>query len=282
MAGHWALKLGLFCIASCAFLADYLTRIPTPVVEHSVSSIELVNNTIENSSNYELKPVRLDQFGDLINDGKSVLDLIRGGTKVTHTGSDWPSAVPTRCIWEEMTGWHRSGSVHRQRYHSVVVDDWKILPDYERYDIQISWRFDYGGSCNGAGQYLHAVQLDVEKIWLAWVWSADLSVVADSPINIGTFEAPVASLTFTKQLRISNIAVTSFFTEHSHITITGDGRLEEESSPIMLAGQPTLSTPMIIGVAAMLAGVMAAWCPRASSFSTQDGNTPLLSTACSS
>ena len=90
------------------------------------------------------------------------------------------------------------------------------------YDITYTLLYRYGGSYKGKGCYLDSITILPHELEIAWGYKVSLAVKGLAPTNVGTHEAPVASLLMELDFRIATVVRTAEF--RANYEFRGDSR----------------------------------------------------------
>ncbi len=148
----------------------------------------------------------------IVNVGQLAWEVMRDNRPVANATSDWANAIPEGSRLEDVTGWAAEPRRLRIRYHTEST---LLSSDLE---ITVSWF--YNGAWNGAGQYVNAATV-VATGNVAFGQTVNITASINSPMNLGTEDAPIGALPVRISIQQSNILQNWNFALEG--TIQGDG-----------------------------------------------------------
>ena len=144
-------------------------------------------------------------IGEIINIAEKIWKIIEKNKPVVNVKYSYANAVPKGIkSTEELENFssvqHRSFRMYGKNGFGSTV-----------YDLTYTLVHRYGGTYDGRGQYLDAVTVLPAKLNVLWGYTVDFVVDRVSTVNLGSKEAPVASILMGLSFNVSTVLKTSQF-----------------------------------------------------------------------
>ncbi len=201
--------LGLLAVAGVAF-ADQPVRVDNGI-EHFVEAVATpsdVTNDLEDAWNNQLRRnddlVLIDK---IINLGQKIWKIIEDNKPVVNVKYMFANAVPKGVkSTEELDGFtpiqYKSFRVYGKNGFGSTV-----------YDLTYTLLHRYNGSFDGRGRYLDAVTVLPHKLDVLWGYKVNYNVDRVSTVNLGTKDAPIASVLMEMTFRVATVMKESRLTQ---------------------------------------------------------------------
>eukprot|EP00163_Fabomonas_tropica_P031387 TRINITY_DN744_c0_g1_i1.p1 TRINITY_DN744_c0_g1~~TRINITY_DN744_c0_g1_i1.p1 ORF type:complete len:251 (+),score=96.41 TRINITY_DN744_c0_g1_i1:360-1112(+) len=153
--------------------------------------------------------------GTIIQIGKEVFQIIKDNKQVLNVEEDNASAIPEGVTPMEMENWRGPKSWGpfnwnlKNKFGSTVA----------KLDFAFDWR--YAGSYKSAGQYIYEATVQPKDVQASWGWTVNCQVQMSSPVNMGTSDFPIASMTAKVTMTAESMLVTK--TMVCKASLNGDG-----------------------------------------------------------
>lgn len=176
-------------------------------------------STKNDCSEFSMYPFADDpalSLDDIINVGQEVWKIIEANKPVVNVDMPVAHAMPKgiQC-WTDLERWQTPKSF-------MYRIDYKNLFGYTVVSFHFRVSYVYGGSFNGAGQYLANVSVAPATLDVAWGYNVDAQTVIGQTVNLGTKENPEAGVSLNVQWRIKTVMKDSDNTESFFIRANGD------------------------------------------------------------
>lgn len=150
--------------------------------------------------------IGLVEIATIINLGKQVWDIVSANKAVSNIAVDWASATPKGIAdVSELAGFSNMVS------KSYNLDVKNVL-GIKAFSMVYTVVHQYGGSYEGKGKYLANVSIVPSKVDTAWSYTSDVKTVKIHTVNVGTDEAPVASLAMSMHVKLQGATKSREFT----------------------------------------------------------------------
>jgi N-acetylmuramoyl-L-alanine amidase len=133
----------------------------------------------------------------IVNVAKTAWDVMKDNRPVANATSDFANAIPQGASIADMAGWAATPRTMRLHYHSGNAIDINTT------DIYLTFSWYYNGAYLGAGQYINAATV-IATGDVAWGNTINVVASINNPMNLGTRDAPIASLPIRIRLTESN------------------------------------------------------------------------------
>jgi hypothetical protein len=164
---------------------------------------------------------RANSVGDLatiVNIGKSVWEIIKANQPVVQVESDAGTATPLGIEhWGQLEGWQ----VPRHQFHRLSFRN-----GFGVRVVELVYRvhYTYGGSIEGAGQYLTHLTVVPSEIKVLSGFKLDLRASVPNVINVGSRENPIGAAEFMVRWSLSSVLINRQGSEN--FFVRGDGRFQ--------------------------------------------------------
>lgn len=158
--------------------------------------------------------VVLDQ---IIRIGTKVVALIEKGKPVVTTNFIPASALPFGASdWRQLQGW----KVPQSRVYNV---SFKNMYGMNILDFSYRVVFTYGGSVNGAGQYLAQAEIQPASLSVLWGFKFDVTADVAQVVNAGDKTNPVAAMRLDMKYSLKPVIPVQETIETATFFLQGDG-----------------------------------------------------------
>lgn len=158
------------------------------------------------------------EFDTIVNVGKIIWDVIKGGKPVVNIKTDVANALPEGIPnWNALSQWKKPVAKNFEF-------TWTLL-GMEVIKFDYALVFTPGGKWDGRGAYLTNVMVVPTNVGVSWGYSLNSTVEVMQVVNIGTQHHPIAAL----ELRL-NLSFDSYLFHNERNVVfymTGDGYFEQ-------------------------------------------------------
>lgn len=141
----------------------------------------------------------IDDINQIIEIGTKIYDIIKSNAPVVNVQHTPLSVVPMGITnWEQLTNW-RAPMI--KVYEITAKNIFGMTP----VSIRLKLTANYGGTYRGHGKFLANVDLVTTQVSVWWGYTVDISAEDMTPLNIGSYGAPIAALPVNVHFRIRTI-----------------------------------------------------------------------------
>jgi hypothetical protein len=141
----------------------------------------------------------------IINLGEKLWKIVERNKPVVNVKYTYANAVPKGVKTTEELDGFSSAQAATYRMHGTNLFGATV------YDVTYTVVHRYGGQYKGKGQYLDAVTVYPHKLDVLWGYTVNFNVDRISTVNVGSAEAPVASILMDLNFSVSTVLKTSQF-----------------------------------------------------------------------
>lgn len=205
-----AIILGILAVTGVAF-ADQPVRHLDNGIEHFVEEIATPNDVADALEDSFSRGVRradeLVLIEKIINLGQKIWKIIEDNKPVVNVKYMFANAVPKGVkSTEDLDGFtpiqYKSFRVYGKNGFGSTV-----------YDLTYTLLHRYNGTYEGRGRYLDAVTVLPHKLDVLWGYKVNYNVDRVSTVNLGTKDAPIASVLMEMTFKVATVMKESRITQ---------------------------------------------------------------------
>lgn len=212
-------------------------ELETEVVSQSIQEVPTPESTLASINSHQLRdlksedahellgPLSQDDLNTIINLGKGIWSVIENNKPVVNTTFDYANGLPKGVTSaDDLSGF--SDLVHTS-YKAVG----KNIFGGEVYHVVFTLVHQYGGTVDGKGKYLATVAVIPSYVKVGWGNKLNFIVKHVNTLNVGTLEAPIASVNLQLTYEVQSLA--QFFSKTVVYQFRGDRELVTASELIL-------------------------------------------------